>query len=41
MNIRIFNQKYLEPASIAFSVLGIVFLCQPQRPNPDAAVRRA
>jgi hypothetical protein len=29
MNIRVFNQKILEPASIAFSVLGIIFLCQP------------
>ena len=29
MNIRVFNQKFLEPASIAFSVIGILFLCQP------------
>jgi hypothetical protein len=29
MNIRVFNQKFLEPAAIAFSVLGIIFLCQP------------
>ncbi len=29
MNIRVFNQRFLEPASIAFSVLGILFLCQP------------
>ena len=29
MNIRVFNQKFLEPAAIAFSVLGILFLCQP------------
>ena len=29
MNIRVFNQKYLEPLAIAFSVLGIIFLCQP------------
>ena len=29
MNIRVFNQRFLEPAAIAFSVLGIVFLCQP------------
>ena len=29
MNIRVFNQKFLEPASIAFSVFGILFLCQP------------
>ena len=29
MNIRVFNQRILEPAAIAFSVLGIIFLCQP------------
>jgi hypothetical protein len=29
MNIRVFNQKFLEPFAIAFSVLGIIFLCQP------------
>jgi hypothetical protein len=29
MNIRVFNQKFLEPAAIAFSVFGILFLCQP------------
>jgi hypothetical protein len=29
MNIRVFNQKFLEPAAIAFSVAGIIFLCQP------------
>jgi hypothetical protein len=29
MNIRVFNQRLLEPASIAFSVFGILFLCQP------------
>jgi hypothetical protein len=29
MNIRVFNQKFLEPASILFGVLGIIFLCQP------------
>ena len=29
MNIRVFNQKFLEPASIAFSVGGIICLCQP------------
>ena len=29
MNIRVFNQKFLEPASIAFSVIGILCLCQP------------
>jgi hypothetical protein len=29
MNIRVFNQKFLEPAAIAVSVLGIILLCQP------------
>jgi hypothetical protein len=29
MNIRVFNQKLLEPASITFMVAGIIFLCQP------------
>jgi hypothetical protein len=29
MNIRVFNQKILGPGSIALSVLGILFLCQP------------
>jgi hypothetical protein len=29
MNIRVFNQRILEPAAIAFSVVGIIFLCQP------------
>ena len=29
MNLRVFNQKFLEPASIALSVLGILMLCQP------------
>jgi hypothetical protein len=29
MNIRVFNQKILEPLAIAFSVFGIIFLCQP------------
>ena len=29
MNIRVFNQRVLEPAAIAFSVVGIIFLCQP------------
>ena len=29
MNWRVFNQRFLEPASIAFSVGGILCLCQP------------
>lgn len=29
MNTRVFNQKILAPASIAFSIVGILFLCQP------------
>ena len=29
MNIRVFNQRFLEPLSIAFMVVGILFLCQP------------
>jgi hypothetical protein len=29
MNIRVFNQRYLEPLAIAFSIGGIIFLCQP------------
>jgi hypothetical protein len=29
MNVRVFNQKFLGPAAIAFSVGGIIFLCQP------------
>ncbi len=29
MNIRVFNQKFLEPASMVVSILGILFLCQP------------
>ena len=29
MNIRVFNQKILEPLAIAFSIGGIIFLCQP------------
>jgi hypothetical protein len=29
MNLRVFNQKFLEPASIAVSIAGILFLCQP------------
>ena len=29
MNIRVFNQKFLEPGSMWLMILGIVFLCQP------------
>jgi len=29
MNIRVFNQKFFEPASITLMVAGIIFLCQP------------
>ena len=29
MNIRVFNQRFLEPGSMALMVLGIIFLCQP------------
>ena len=29
MNMREFNQKYLERGAITFMVAGIVFLCQP------------
>jgi type IV secretory pathway VirB2 component (pilin) len=29
MNIRVFNQRFLEPGSMLLMVLGIVALCQP------------
>lgn len=29
MNLAVFNQKFLGPASIVVSILGILFLCQP------------
>jgi hypothetical protein len=29
MNIRVFNQKILNPGSMAFMIAGIIFLCQP------------
>ena len=29
MNIRVFNQRFLEPGSMTLMVLGIIFLCQP------------
>ena len=29
MNLRVFNQKFLEPGSMTLMILGIVFLCQP------------
>ena len=32
MNLREFNQKYLEPGSMWLMILGIVFLCQPWIP---------
>lgn len=29
MNLRVFNQRFLEPGAMALMILGIVFLCQP------------
>ena len=29
MNLRRFNQRFLEPGSMWLMILGIVFLCQP------------
>lgn len=29
MNLRVFNQKFLEPGSMILMILGIIFLCQP------------
>ena len=29
MNLRVFNQRFLEPGAQALMVLGIIFLCQP------------
>lgn len=29
MNIRVFNQRFLEPGAQVLMVLGIIFLCQP------------
>ena len=29
MNLRVLNQKYLEPGSMWLMILGIVSLCQP------------
>lgn len=29
MNLRVFNQKFLEPISMWLMIGGIVFLCQP------------
>jgi hypothetical protein len=29
MNLRVFNQRFLEPGSMWLMILGIVFLCQP------------
>lgn len=29
MNIRVFNQRFLEPGSMLLMILGIISLCQP------------
>jgi len=29
MNIRVFNQRFLEPGAQLLMILGIIFLCQP------------
>jgi hypothetical protein len=29
MNLRVLNQKFIEPGAMAFMVIGILFLCQP------------
>ena len=29
MNIRVFNQRILEPGAQVLMILGIIFLCQP------------
>ena len=29
MNIRVFNQRILEPGCMTLMILGIIFLCQP------------
>jgi len=29
MNLRVFNQKFLEPGSMTLMILGIICLCQP------------
>ena len=29
MNLRVFNQRFLEPGSQLLMILGIIFLCQP------------
>ncbi|WP_374619398.1 hypothetical protein [Devosia sp.] len=29
MNLRVFNQTFLEPGSQTLMILGIIFLCQP------------
>ena len=29
MNLRVFNQRFLEPITMALMVIGILFLCQP------------
>ena len=32
MNLRVFNQRFLEPGAMWLMILGIVFLCQPWVP---------
>ena len=29
MNLRVFNQRFLEPGAQLLMILGIIFLCQP------------
>jgi hypothetical protein len=29
MNLRVFNQRFLEPGSMLLMILGIIALCQP------------
>ena len=29
MNLRVFNQRFLEPGSMLLMIFGILFLCQP------------
>lgn len=29
MNLRVFNQRFLEPGAQLFMIAGIIFLCQP------------
>jgi hypothetical protein len=32
MNLRVFNQRFLEPGAQLLMILGIIFLCQPWLP---------